>query len=117
GVVEQAPSRLAECLEGRVEVRLREGLEQERAARGAQPLVDGDQVAAELVAAGRREQAQPLGLARREKLLEGAFEGLTPEHGALFLVELAEVRVDADCERMRAQQSRAEAVDGRDPGA
>jgi hypothetical protein len=35
----------------------------------------------------------------------------------VLVVELAEPRIDPDRERMRAQESRAEAVDRRDPGA
>ena len=35
----------------------------------------------------------------------------------MLVVELAEARVDPDRERMRAQEARAEAVDGRDPRA
>ena len=38
-------------------------------------------------------------------------------HGAVLVVELAEAGIDADRERMRAQQPRAEAVDRRDPRA
>ena len=35
----------------------------------------------------------------------------------MLVVGLPEPRVDPDRERMRAQEPRAEAVDGRDPGA
>ena len=117
GVVEQALRCLAQRLERGREIGLGQRLEHERASRRAQALVDRDQVAAQLAAAGRREQAQPVGGARGEELLERAFERLAAQHGALLLVELAEARVDPDGERVCAQEPGAEAVDGRDPGA
>src|SRR5204863_7735798 len=56
GVVEQALGGVTQRVERRLEVRLGQGLEDERPAGGAQALVNRDQVATELAAAGRREQ-------------------------------------------------------------
>ena len=69
------------------------------------------------VAAVRREQPQPRSVARGAERGERAVERLAADHRAVLLVELAEARVDPDRERMRAQEPRAEAVDGRDPRA
>src|SRR4029078_9073198 len=43
-------------------------------------------------------------------------QGLSAQHAALSVVEHPEARVDAGRERMRLQQTVAEAVDRRDPG-
>src|SRR5439155_26056848 len=83
GVVEEALRGLAERLERGPEIGLGQRLEHERAARRAQALVERDQVAAQLAAAGRREQAQPVGRARGEELLEPALERPAAQHGAL----------------------------------
>src|SRR5581483_4779464 len=69
------------------------------------------------VGAVRREQPQPVGVARGAELLERVPERLAPEDGALRLVELAEARIEPGGEGIRLQQPQAEAVDRRDPGA
>ncbi len=90
-------------------------LERQLAAGGAERLVDGGQLAAQSLRAVGREQPQPLGVAGRAERRERALERLAADDRAVLIVELAEPRIDADRERMRAQQPRAEAVDRRDP--
>ena len=93
-------------------------LELELAAGRAQRLVDAGEHPPQPLRAVGREQPQPLadrrvGAERGER----ALERLAADHRAVLVVELAEARVDADRERMRAQEPRAEAVDRRDPRA
>ena len=52
-----------------------------------------------------------------QNAVERALERLAADHRAVLVVQLAEARVDADGERVRAQEARAEAVDRRDPRA
>ena len=92
-------------------------LELQVAPRRAERLVDAGEHAAQPLRAVGREQAQPLGVARRAETGERALERLAADHGAVLVVELAEARVDPHRERMRAQQPRAEPVDRRDPRA
>ena len=92
-------------------------LEPQLPARRAQRLVDAREHPPQPLRAVRREQAKALAVARRAERRQRALEGLAADHRAVLLVQLAEARVDADRERVRAQQARAEAVDRRDPGA
>ena len=87
------------------------------AAGRAQRLVDAGEHPAQALRAVGREQPQALRVARRAERRERALERLAADHGAVLVVELAEARVDADRERVRAQEARAEAVDRRDPRA
>src|SRR5439155_17193949 len=84
---------------------------------GAERLVDAREHPTEPGGAVRREELQPVGLTRREELGERALERGAAQHRPLGLVELAEARVEARSERIRLQQSQAEAVDGGDPRA
>ncbi len=92
-------------------------LERQLASGGAERLVDAGEHPAQPVRAVGREQPQPFAVARRAERRERALERLAADDGAVFVVELAVARVDADRERMRAQEPRAEAVDRRDPRA
>ena len=65
----------------------------------------------------RCEELQALRLLAGAELVERLRERLAGEHGRLRAVELAEARVEPRLERVGAKQARAEAVDGRDPGA
>ncbi len=92
-------------------------LEHELAACRAQRLVHADQHPAQCSGPVRREQLQALRLLAGAELVERLRERLAGEHGRLRAVELAEARVEPRLERVGAKQARAEAVDGRDPGA
>ena len=87
----------------------------ELAAGGAERLVDGGQLAPKSLRTVRREQAQALGVAGGAERRERALEGLAANDRSVLVVQLPEPWVDADCERVRAQEPRAEAVDRRDP--
>ena len=65
------------------------------------------------VASRRSRSGSPSGAERGQR----ALERLATRTGAWSSASSRNTRVDADRERMRAQQARAEAVDGRDPGA
>ena len=116
-VVDEAARRVAQGLEPLVEARPLAQLELEVAPGRAQRLVDAREHPPQPVGAVGRKQPQPLGIAVRTEPRERALEGLSPEDGALRLVELAEAGIDPDLERVCLEQARAEAVDRRDPGA
>ncbi len=116
-VVDDAPSRLPQLLDPRLEAGPLGDLEHELAAGGAERLVDAGQHPPQPAGAVGREQPGPLGVTRRAELLERGLERLAREHARLVLVEDPEVRVDAGLEGVRLQQSVAEAVNRRDPGA
>ena len=92
-------------------------LELEGATGGTKRLVDAREHAAKTCGSIGREQPEALGVAGGTERLESALERLTAEHGRRRVLELAEARVEAGCERMRTQQPGAEAVDRGDPGA
>ena len=92
-------------------------LERQIASGRAQRLVDARQHLAQPLSAVGREQAQALRVARGAERRERPLERLAAQHGRLVVGELVEARVEPDRERMRAEQARAEAVDGRDPRA
>src|SRR5205085_5660361 len=116
-VVGQAARGLAQLLQAIGEIGPLAQLQHEVAARGAELLVDAGERPPQAVRAVGSEQPQPLRVAAGAELLERALERLAAHDRALRLVELAEARVDADRERVRAEEAGAEAVDGRDPGA
>src|SRR5205823_12897144 len=84
---------------------------------GAQRLVQTRERPAQALGGVGCEQPQPLRLASGAERRQRTLERLAPDHRAVLVVELAEARVDADGERVRAQEPRAESVDGRDPRA
>src|SRR5581483_3269773 len=116
-VVRETPRRLAQLVDPLREIRATGKLERQLAARRAERLVHACQHPSQPVGAVRREQPQPVGVARGAELLERVPERLAPEDGALRLVELAEARSEPGGEGIRLQQAEAEAVDRRDPGA
>ncbi len=83
----------------------------------AQRLVDAGEHPPQPAGAVGGEQLEPLGLAALAEGRERRLERLAADHTALALVEDAEARIQPGRERMRLQQSQAEAVDRRDPGA
>ncbi len=95
GVVGQAPSRLAQLLDPRVEPRPLRHFEHEVAAGRAERLVDAGQHPPQPARTVRGEQADSLRIAGRAELLERGVERLAGEDARLVLVEDAEVRVDA----------------------
>ena len=92
-------------------------LERQVASGRAQRLVDARQHLAQPLRAVGREQPQALRVARGAERRERTLECLAAQHGRLVVGELVEARVEPDREGMRAEQPRAEAVDGRDPRA
>ena len=84
----------------------------------AQVGVDGAHHVAEAVGSVRGHHLDSLGvLALAHEGLECAVEGVESQPLGLDLVEHPEAGIDARAERVGAQHARAEAVDGRDPGA
>ena len=100
-----------------VDARALAELEHELAARRAERLVDACQHSAQPVGSIRREESQALGVAVGAERLERPLEGLAAEHRRAGVLELAEPRIETRRERMRAEQTVAEPVDGRDPRA
>ena len=92
-------------------------VERQVAPRRAKRLVDAGQHPPQPGRAVGREQAHTLGVASGAERRQRTLECLAPDHGAVLVVELAEARIDSHRERVRAQEPRAEAVDGGDPGA
>ncbi len=90
-------------------------LEDELAPGGAKRLVDAGEHAPQPVGAVRREQPESFRVAVGAELPERTLERLAAQHRGSRVLELAEPRVEAGGERMRAQQPVAEAVDRRDP--
>ncbi len=116
-VLDEAARGVAQLLDPLGELGAAADVEVERAAGGAERLVDAREHPAQAVRAVGGEQAQPLGRAVGAELAERLLERLAAQHGALGLVELAEARVEPGRERVRLQEAQAEAVNGRDPGA
>ena len=116
-IVGEAARGLAQRLDTLRERRALAQLEHERPPRRAERLVDPPEHASQRARAVGREQLQPRRILAGAELLERGVERLAREHRRLRLVELAEARVEPGLERIRAQEPRAEAVDGRDPGA
>ena len=117
GVVRERARRVAQLVDALGELRPAADVEPQLPPGRAQRLVDAREHPPQPARAVRREQPQPVVRAVRAELGERLPERLAAEHGALALVELAEARVEPGRERVRLQQPRAEAVDGRDPRA
>ena len=110
--------RLDEQLgDGVVEALAQPRLEDQLAAGRAQRVVDADEHLAEAGGLVGREQLPAVGLVGGAERVQGGVERLALQHPRLRLVEHAEPRVDAGCERVRRQEPAAEAVNRRDPGA
>ena len=86
-----------------------------RARRRAEALVDAGQHPPQPLGAVGRQQSQALGIASGAEPLERSLEGLATQDGRSRVLELAEARIETGRERMGTEQTRAEAVDRRDP--
>ena len=116
GVLCEAPCRLGELREPRVQAGPLAELERELPAGRAQRLVDGGQHPPQPGGAVGGEQPEPRWIVAGAELVQRRLERLTTDDAPLAVVQHPEARVESGSERVRLQQPEAEAVDGRDPG-
>ena len=99
-----------------LEVAVHTELELERTPGASQALEDADQHRPQAARSIGGEQPQALGPPVAAEVRERGGEGLTPQYGGLPLVEHAKPRIEPRIERVGTEQTRAEAVNRRDPG-
>ena len=107
--------RLRETRRRDRETRALAQLEDERAARRAERLVDAGEHPPQPVRPIDGEEPQPRGIVCRAESGQRLRESLAAEHAALAVVQHAKAWVDPGGERMRTQQPVTEAVDRGDP--